>query len=102
MVDGYKKLWLCKESDDPTANPYLEFNKLSAEHRAKKRCRISQYSPDTEFDWYTKYFNHRDEKIKDPLKWWRRHESDFPILARTAFDILGIPGMSGKVERVSS
>jgi hypothetical protein len=58
-----------EESDEPSANPYLEFNKLSVKHRAKKRRRISQYLPDTEFDRYMKYFNHRDEKIKDPLEW---------------------------------
>jgi hypothetical protein len=49
-----------------------------------------------------KYFNHRDEKIKDLLEWWRRHESDFPILARMAFDVLSILGMSAEVERVFS
>jgi hypothetical protein len=69
-----------EESDEPSANSYLEFNKLSAEHRAKKRRKISHYSLDTKFDRYTKHFSHRDEKIKDPLKWCRQHESDFPIL----------------------
>ena len=53
-----------------------------------------------ELDTYLRSFNCRLLSIKDPLMWWKEHQTDFPILARMAFDIFLIPAISSEVERV--
>jgi len=55
-----------------------------------------------ELDTYLRSFDYRLVSIKDPLLWWKEHQTDFPILAHMAFDIFSIPVMSSEVERVFS
>lgn len=43
-----------------------------------------------------------EEDPKGYLAWWKRHEAEFPRLARMARDIFSIPGMSAEVERLFS
>ncbi|KAI7202365.1 hypothetical protein KC316_g1835 [Hortaea werneckii] len=41
--------------------------------------------------------------VHEPLRWWReRGEKSFPILARMAYDLFSVPGMSSECERASS
>ncbi|OAJ42404.1 hypothetical protein BDEG_25855 [Batrachochytrium dendrobatidis JEL423] len=39
---------------------------------------------------------------QDPLEWWKRHESDFPLLAKMARDYLAIPVTSASSEHAFS
>lgn len=39
---------------------------------------------------------------EDPLKWWRFHEGEFPLLSKLAKRFLCIPGTSVAAERVFS
>lgn len=55
-----------------------------------------------ELDNYLRMFDLRLQGTKDPLVWWKEHQTDFPILARMAFDIFSIPAMSSEVERIFS
>lgn len=43
-----------------------------------------------------------DDRVKNPLEWWRDHEKAYPVLSQLAFDLLSIPGMSSECERVFS
>ena len=42
------------------------------------------------------------QKNFDLIEWWKANESEYPILARIAFDILSIPCMSVEPERAFS
>lgn len=51
-------------------------------------------------DEYVKYINKdRDEDVRNPLQWWRDHQSTYPNLAQIAFDLFAIPAMSSECER---
>ncbi len=66
--------------------------------RTKKRRKLQD-----ELERYTEPGVRReDERIKDPLEWWRHHESEYPVLSGMAFDLFSIPGMSSECERVFS
>ena len=43
-----------------------------------------------------------DEDIENPLEWWQKHVTDYPITSRIAFDLFSIPAMSVECERVFS
>lgn len=55
-------------------------------------------------DEYTRYclLDVVEEDPEGHLAWWKRHETEFPRLARMARDIFSIPGMSAEVERLFS
>ena len=38
-------------------------------------------------------------EVKQPLAWWREHQTKYPRLSIITFDILSIPAMSAKCER---
>ena len=40
--------------------------------------------------------------VNNPLKWWSRHEYQFPVIAHLARKILCIPAISASVERLFS
>ncbi|KAJ0127416.1 Uncharacterized protein HZ326_28152 [Fusarium oxysporum f. sp. albedinis] len=46
--------------------------------------------------------NKTDLDVEDPLEWWVRHASDYPILSKMAFDLFSCPAMSAECERVFS
>jgi hypothetical protein len=48
------------------------------------------------------YVDENSIDLLNPLDWWRKHEDEFPVLARMARDILAISGSSVEVERVFS
>ena len=42
----------------------------------------------------------REKDDFDPLNWWKNHESEYPILARIAYNMFAIPSSSVEPERV--
>ena len=46
--------------------------------------------------------NKADQDVEDPLEWWIRHASDYPVLSKMAFDLFSCPAMSSECERVFS
>ncbi len=51
-------------------------------------------------DKYVKYITKdRDEDIRNPLHWWRVHQSTYPNLAQMSFDLFAIPAMSSECEQ---
>ena len=44
----------------------------------------------------------KDLNVANPLEWWNRHQSEYPVLYRMALDLFSIPGMSAECERVFS
>ncbi|KAJ3559032.1 hypothetical protein NP233_g11365 [Leucocoprinus birnbaumii] len=55
-------------------------------------------------DEITRYFDFEGEscELQKLLKWWKKHESSFPTLAKMACDILPIPATSVSVEQTFS
>ena len=82
---------------------YLEFDEFSVDYLSRRYQKQKKKDTDNlELDTYLRSFDHRLRSIKDPLEWWKTHQTDYPILARMAFDIFSIPAMSSEVERVFS
>ena len=82
---------------------YLAYDGFSVDYltrRYEKRKRRDTES--LELDRYLRSFDYRLIDMKDPLLWWKEHQTDFPILSHMAFDIFSIPAMSSEVERVFS
>jgi hypothetical protein len=84
--------------DDSSEDNLDRWGRLSDTWRARKR---RKHEDDLE-RFAGPVPDRKDEKMKDPLDWWRRHESDYPVLAKMVFDLFSIPGMSSDVERVFS
>ncbi len=51
--------------------------------------------PDTEIkhNELDRYLAADRQLVKDPLKWWHKHQDVYPILSRMARDYLSIPRM---------
>jgi hypothetical protein len=81
-------------------NYYAKFSKLSANVVQKKRKLA------TKEDDYTRYIKYWGaaawQEVDDIIEWWNQHRNEYPILCRMAFDVLSVPGMSAKVERIFS
>ncbi|OBS16988.1 hypothetical protein FPOA_26869 [Fusarium poae] len=56
----------------------------------------------SELDEFMARTNKADLDVEDPLEWWVRHASDYPILAKMAFELFSCPAMSTECERVFS
>ncbi|OBS17246.1 hypothetical protein FPOA_26615 [Fusarium poae] len=65
--------------------------------RGKKRVKLT-----SELDEFMARTNKADLDVEDPLEWWVRHASDYPILSKMAFDLFSCPAMSAECERVFS
>lgn len=65
--------------------------------RGKKRAKLT-----SELDEFMARTNTADLDVDDPLEWWVRHVSDYPILSKMAFDLFSCPAMSSECERVFS
>jgi hypothetical protein len=65
--------------------------------RGKKRAKLT-----SELDEFMARTNKADLDVEDPLEWWVRHASDYPILSKMAFDLFSCPAMSAECERVFS
>ncbi|KAF6518123.1 hypothetical protein HZS61_002201 [Fusarium oxysporum f. sp. conglutinans] len=65
--------------------------------RGKKRVERT-----SELDEFMARTNKADLDVEDPLEWWVRHASDYPILSKMAFDLFSCPAMSAECERVFS
>ncbi|KIX05612.1 uncharacterized protein Z518_03584 [Rhinocladiella mackenziei CBS 650.93] len=94
------------ESDDQQEEPksaYHEYNQISSEFLSRKRKRIAKDKDKDSLE-YDRYIKSVDEKlkVKDPLVWWNQHKSDYPLLARMAFDLFSISAISAEVERIFS
>ena len=46
--------------------------------------------------------NTADLDVEDPLEWWVRHASNYPVLSKIAFNLFSCPAISSKCERVFS
>ena len=77
---------------------------LPGSKRRKTNCRGEVRDMESlGLDNYLKSFNHQLMIVHSLLDWWKERRTEFPILARMAFDVvLSIPAMSGEVERVFS
>src|SRR5262249_12951900 len=83
------------ESDHQQEEPksaYHAYTEISSEFLSKRRKKSMKDKDkgSLEYDCYIKSFDEK-LKVKDPLVWWKVHDSDYPILAQMAFDILSIP-----------
>lgn len=65
--------------------------------RGRKRPKLT-----SELDEFMARSNKADLGVEDPLDWWVRHASDYPVLSKMAFDLLSCPAMSSECERVFS
>ena len=77
----------------------LKYNRISNENSVLG-------SPDTARKQYATYMEQsRHVQLKhdnNPLRFWRKHSSEFPALAALAKQILSIPASSAPIERVFS
>ena len=65
--------------------------------RGRKRAKLT-----SKLNKFMARANKGDLDVKDPLEWWVRHTSDYPVLSKMAFDLFSCPAMSSKCERVFS
>jgi hypothetical protein len=88
--------------NEPSSS-YLAYDGFSADYLSRRYNKQKRTDMESlELERYLRSFDCRLIGIKDPLVWWKEHQTDFPILARMAFDIFSIPAMSSEVERVFS
>jgi hypothetical protein len=69
----------------------------TASTRGKKRARVT-----SDLDQFIARTNKADGDVDDPLEWWIRHATDYPVLSKMAFDLFSCPAMSAECERVFS
>jgi hypothetical protein len=84
---------------DPLQQARKRRQRLAATASAKRGKRTKLTS---ELDEFMARTNKADLDVEDPLGWWVRHTSDYPILSKTAFDLFSCPAMSAECERVFS
>jgi hAT family protein len=83
---------------------YLAYDGFSADYLSRRGRQLQKRkdTQDLELDGYLRSFDPRLVGMKEPLVWWKEHQTDFPILSRMAFDAFSIPAMSSEVERAFS
>jgi hAT family C-terminal dimerisation region len=82
---------------------YLAYDGFSVDYLSRRgQMQKRKDTEDLELDGYLRSFDPRLIGMKEPLVWWKEHQTDFPILARMAFDTFSIPAMSSEVERAFS
>ena len=93
------------ETNKPKSSflPLESFDAFSADYLSRRHQKQKQKDMESlELDNYLRAFDPRLQGLNNPIAWWKEHQTDFPILARMAFDIFSIPAMSSEVERIFS
>ena len=73
----------------------MHLHKLTKEYRARKRQKVG-----SELERFTEYTPTKaEQKIVNPLEYWKGMKHKYPILFRMAMDIFSIPAMSSECER---
>ncbi|EXU94816.1 hAT family dimerization domain protein [Metarhizium robertsii] len=85
---------------DTDANEYSSFGKRSISSLNAQRKKAKAVSELDRFQ--TRQIYAEDLDVASPLKWWSRHQHEYPVLYRMALDLFSIPGMSAECERVFS
>ena len=65
------------------------------------QCNIDEV-PEDEFDRWQQDTHPNDEAVDDPFQYWSLRQEEYPRLSRMAVDILSVPPMSSKPERLFS
>ena len=97
----YQDKILIPENDVSQYDSYVDSDGEDDPFHGLLNTRTIRADPDAEVvDEYVKYINKdRDEDVRNPLQWWRDHQSIYPNLAQMAFDLFAIPAMSSECER---
>ena len=77
---------------------FESFRRVSSTFKTTKKRKVM----DELKRWIDDGIPEEDLDIHQPLVWWRKHASTYPILSKMAFDLFSIPGMSAECERVFS
>ena len=85
---------------DAEVNEYSSFGKRSISSLNEQRKKAKTASELDSFQ--TRAIFAEDLDVANPLEWWSRHQSEYPVLYRMALDLFSIPGMSAECERVFS
>lgn len=102
-VEAQAQAGLLEDDDsgiDSEVNEYSSFGKrsISALNAQRKKAKTA-----SELDLFqTRTIYAEDLDVANPLGWWSRHQSEYPVLYRIALDLFSIPGMSAECERVFS
>ena len=83
---------------DSEVNEYSSFGKRSIIVVNAQRKKAKTVSELDLFQTRTIYAEDLD--VANPLEWWSRHQSEYPVLYQMALDLFSIPGMSAECERV--
>ncbi|KAJ2982028.1 hypothetical protein NQ176_g1656 [Zarea fungicola] len=89
------------ETPDPLEEARKRRRRLAAAAtsgaRGRKRARLT-----SELDQFIARTNKADLEVENPLDWWIRHATDYPVLSQMALDLFSCPAMSAEYERVFS
>lgn len=102
-IEAQAQAGLLEDDDseiDSEVNEYSSFGKrsISAVNAQRKKAKTA-----SELDLFqTRKIYAEDLDVADPLGWWSRHQSEYPVLYQMALDLFSIPGMSAECERVFS
>lgn len=92
----FKALFLKYSEKNASANMAVEPAAAHNESQSSK-LKSTYLSYDGFSADYLKSFDHQ-LVIDSPLNWWKERQTEFPTLARMAFDVFSIPVISGEVE----
>src|SRR5947208_10450886 len=87
-----------QQQPDHIDDDFESFRRVSSTFKTTKKRKVV----DELKRWIDDGIPEEDPDIHQPLAWWRKHASTYPILSRMAFDLFSIPGMSAECERVFS
>ena len=102
-VEAQAQAGLLEDDDniiDVNVNEYSSFGKRSISTLTAQRKKAKTVNELDSFQTRTIYAEDLD--VTNPLEWWSRHQSEYPVLYRMALDLFSIPGMSAECERVFS
>ena len=89
------------ETLDPLEEARKRRRRLAAsatsDTRGRKRAKLT-----SELDEFMARTNKADLEVENPLDWWIRHATDYPVLSQMALDFFSCPAMSAECERVFS
>ncbi len=94
----YQVKIIIPENDDSQYDSYIDSDGEDDPFHGLLNTRTIRACPDVEVvDEYVKYITkNRDKDVRNPLQWWRDHQSTYPNLAQMAFDVFAIPAMSSE------
>jgi len=114
-----RTLWLKEYKDIPLSDLAVDEEPLAAK-KVKRDSNISRFfkddddcdedqdaSDDQDVDEYERYIKRPQVRTLkgetfNPIAWWQSSRKEFPRLSRMALDLLSIPAMSAKAERIFS